>query len=352
MSKLNAEIANHLAAAAAGTGTPRWRRNGMIALGALALAYLVVRSKTSQAEREHPPVGKFVVADGVQLHYIEQGEGPVLVLLHGNTTMADDFKFSGLYDQLAQHFRVIAFDRPGFGYSERPRSTIWTPLAQARLLHNALQLLDAPEYLVLGHSWGSLVALAMALEDPGKVRGLLLLSGYYYPSARLDVPVAALPAIPILGDLMRYTVLPLLGRLAWPSAIKTAFSPRAVTRSFRRLPVWMMLRPSQLRATAAEAALMVPAVSTLQTRYPELTMPVAILAGKADLLVDPEHNSVRLHQMLDQSELTLVPDAGHMLQHLAQDQIVEAVANVAGQAGILPSMAFGQDGLSPRTPRH
>ncbi|HEV7816528.1 MAG TPA: alpha/beta hydrolase [Janthinobacterium sp.] len=326
------------------SGAPtRWtgRAAGLVSLAALAAAYLVVRSKTMQVERENPPAGKFVDVGGVRLHYVEQGQGAALVLLHGNATMAEDFRLSGLYGQLARNFRVIAFDRPGFGYSERPRGTIWTPQAQAKLLGQALQRLGAEEYLVLGHSMGTQVALAMALEAPDRVRGLLLLAGYYYPSLRLDVPMAALPAIPLLGDLMRFTVSPLFGRLAWPAAIKQAFSPNRVAASFRRLPAWMSLRPSQLRATAAEAALMVPSALALRKRYPELRMPVAILAGEGDKVVNTEDNSVRLHRELPRSALRLFPQTGHMMQHLVQDDIAEEANRLAGVAGMVAADLAG-----------
>lgn len=330
----------------------RWRTAGLWSLATLAASYLVVRNQTRRAERDNPPSGQFIDIDGVRLHYIEQGEGPVLVLLHGNVVMADDFRMSGLLERLAQSHRVIAFDRPGFGYSERPRDTTWTPDAQARLLQQALPLLGADEYLVLGHSWGTLVALAMALREPDRVRGLLLLSGYYYPSVRLDVPVAALPAIPLLGDVMRYTVSPLMGRLNWPLAVKGMFSPSPVPESFRRESPWMMLRPSQVRATAAEAALMVPAAAELEQHYEELRMPVMLMAGKDDRVVSAEHNSARLHKALPQSELTLLPNIGHMMQHLAQDEIVDAIEDLAARAGMLsPGLGMGLDGAASRRHR-
>ena len=327
-----------------------WRRAGLWSLATLAASYLVVRNRTRRAERDHPPSGRFLDIDGVRLHYIEQGEGPVLLLLHGNVVTADDFRMSGLIERLAQSYRVIAIDRPGFGYSERPRDTTWTPDAQAQLLHRALEQLGADEYLVLGHSWGTLVALAMALHQPDKVRGLLLLSGYYYPSLRPDVPVAAMPAIPLLGDVMRYTVSPLMGRLSWPLAAKSMFSPSPVPESFSRESPWMLLRPSQVRATAAEAALMVPAAAELEQRYAELQMPVLLMAGKDDRVISAEGNSARLHQALPQSELTLLPNVGHMMQHLAQDEIVEAIDDLAARAGMLPP-AMGLDGTLSRRHR-
>ena len=307
-------------------GIGRW------ALGAAALgaAWLVVRSKSRRAESMHPPSGEFIEVNGVRLHYLSQGEGPVVVLLHGNGVLAEDFRHAGLLEQLALNHRVIAFDRPGFGYSDRPRGTWWTPAAQAALLAAALDQLGVERAVVLAHSWATLVAVSLGLQRPQLVQALVLASGYYYPSVRLDV-LTATPAIPVIGDVLSHTISPLLGRLMWPLAIKRAFAPSAVPDSFNRLSPWMALRPKQLRAEAEETAMMIPSAAMLHAHYPELRMPVAIVAGDADAIASAQHNSVRLQRDIDGSELTLLPGEGHMIQHLSQHALVAAVERV-GQA--------------------
>lgn len=309
-----------------------WQIGAAAAGLGLAASFFYVRAKTKQAEAENPPQGRFVQVDGVRLHYIERGEGPVLVLLHGNGVMANDFEHSGLLDRAAEHYRVIVFDRPGFGYSERPRSKVWTPQAQARLLHHALRELDVESAIVLGHSWGTMVALAMALEAPDFVRGLVLLSGYYYPSLRADVLTAA-PAIPLVGDLMRYTVSPIVARMLWRPIAKRAFAPQQVDARFRELPVWMMLRPKQLRASAAETAMMIPSATSLAKRYPELKVPVIVMSGTKDLIVDFGHNSERLSERIPDSELQLQPGVGHMTHYAHPDQVMAAIDSIAARVG-------------------
>src|SRR5215217_3738759 len=160
----------------------------------LGTTAVLVRARARRTERRHPPVGRFITADRVRLHYYERGQGRPIVLLHGNGGTLDELLSSGLVDHLAQNHRVIAFDRPGFGYSERPRSRLWTPAAQARLIRDALDRLGVKEALVYGHSLGTQVAVSLALDAPELVRGLVLASGYYYPTVRADVPVASVPA--------------------------------------------------------------------------------------------------------------------------------------------------------------
>ena len=210
-------------------------------------AYNIYRAR--KAEREHPPTGRFVTVDGVRLHYIEKGEGPPVVLLHGNVVTAEDFRTSGVLELLARRHRVIAFDRPGFGYSDRPHGSAWSARAQANLLRSALDVLDISRPVVLGHSWGAAVALAMALNHPDDVRGLVLLSGYYYPTLRADVLLSSPPAIPILGDLLRFSISPLLGKLLQPLLLKGMFAPLPVPADFTTGSTPnMSLRPGQIRA--------------------------------------------------------------------------------------------------------
>ena len=98
----------------------------------------------------------------------------------------------------AKTYRVIVFDRPGFGHSERPRSTIWTADAQADLIHEALSRMGVSRAIVLGHSWGASVAVALALKYEPMVKALVLASGYYYPTVRADVVALSGPAVPVL----------------------------------------------------------------------------------------------------------------------------------------------------------
>jgi pimeloyl-ACP methyl ester carboxylesterase len=278
-------------------------------------------------------MGRFVEADGVRLHYVEAGEGPPLVLLHGLGSTVEDLALSGLIAEASKRYRVLAFDRPGYGYSERPRRLGWHPGAQASVLRTALQKLDAHRPIVLGHSWGTLVAAALALDFPGAVRSLVLLSGLYFPSLRLDAPLMIPPAVPLVGALLRHTVSPLAGRLMWRLWLKTIFAPAPVPDRFSAaFPAWMALRPSQLLALAQESVITLPATLDLARRYEQLTLPVVIVAGDADRYVNRRH-SLRLHRLLSNSELILAPRAGHMVHHVDLPRVMTAIETAAAWLG-------------------
>lgn len=224
---------------------------------------------------------------------------------------------------------MIAFDRPGFGYSERPRHRLWTSQAQARLLRAALNKLSIENLVVLGHSWGTLVALDLAMAFPADVRGLVLVSGYYYPGARLDAAISAPAAIPLLGDALRYTVAPASARLLLKHTAAAMFAPVPLPESFfAAMPRDMLSRPLQIRAEAEDAAFMIPAAARLHKRYSELTMPVAIFAGANDKIVGVEGHSVRLHHDVAQSTLSVVPGAGHMVHYQIADPIELAIRDM------------------------
>src|SRR4029079_14186072 len=125
-----------------------------IALGSIAAlaGWAAVKQQNAlEAQRKYPPRGEFLRVRGIRLHMLDTGgAGPAVVLLHGNGATLADMEISGLVARAGLRRRVIAFDRPGFGYSERPRGTVWTPAAQAALLADALQRMGIDEAVVVG----------------------------------------------------------------------------------------------------------------------------------------------------------------------------------------------------------
>jgi pimeloyl-ACP methyl ester carboxylesterase len=310
--------------------TPKTRSTAALA-GATALAALAVANQLMgrRAERRHPPRGSFLVVDGVRLHYSDRGQGSPVVLIHGNAVTGDDWNTSGVAELLLRSHRVIIFDRPGFGHSERPRGRLWTAAQQAELLHKALRQLGVERPVLVGHSWGTLVALALAERHQADVAGLVLASGYYFATLRPDALLVVPGALPILGDVLRHTVSPLLGWLQMPLLKWAMFSPARVPARFQaEYSPAMALRPSQIRATAMDGALMVPGALALRGGYKDLTLPVVIIAGDGDKVVF-KRRAEQLRDSIQGSVLQVVKGAGHMVHHLAPRQVAGAVESVA-----------------------
>lgn len=91
----------------------------LIGTGVLLSSAVLVRYLTYKVEKTHRPLGRTVNVGGHSIHVLDQGEGPCVVLLHGNGGMIEDFASTQLIDALAEKYRVLTFDRPGFGLSTR-----------------------------------------------------------------------------------------------------------------------------------------------------------------------------------------------------------------------------------------
>jgi pimeloyl-ACP methyl ester carboxylesterase len=311
---------------------PTWLVGVVICLIILIVLAVINHVAARLAERRHPPTGSFMEVDGVKLHYSDRGEGRPVVLVHGNAVTGDDYNTSGVAERLIGTYRVIIFDRPGFGYSGRPRRRVWTAAAQADLLHAALKQLGIQRPVLVGHSWGTLVALALAVRHPADTAGLILLSGYYFPTPRVDVLPVAVLAIPVLGDILSHTVSPVFGWLMMPAMKRAMFAPSPMTPRFaREYSSAMELRPSQLRASAVDGTLMVPGAMSLSAHYTELTMPMAIMAGDGDLIVS-DKQAERLHTAVPGSALQVVEGVGHMIHHVATQQVVAAIETVMARS--------------------
>ena len=307
-------------------------RGGLtLAAGILAGLWIDTLRRTARADREHPPQGDFVDANGVRLHVMERGRGSPVVFFHGNGTLADDFAMSGVLDAVGQRHRAIAIDRPGTGHSERPWGSM-TPSQQAHILHDGIVALNASKPVIVGHSLGAAVALAYALEFPHEVGGVVFLAGQCYPGPRFDFLPFMVPAIPVVGQVMSRTVLQPIDRALLPGLLARIFEPNPVPESYKRLPADVLLRPSQLDANAADLSALIPALATMAPRYPEISCPLAILAGEEDRIVDPHTNAARLHRDVRGSTLHLLAGTGHMVHHARPEAVISAIESVLRDA--------------------
>jgi pimeloyl-ACP methyl ester carboxylesterase len=292
-------------------------------LGGIALATRIAAWRT---ERRSPPAGRFVTVDGVRLHYVERGAGRALIMLHGMGSLLQDFT-SSVVDALAHDYRVVVFDRPGYGYSTRPRRRAWTPQDQARLIHMAATRLGLERPIVLGHSWGALVALAYALAYPYQTAAIVLLGGYLFPLPRRDLAMMGILRVPLLAPLLRATVAPAIARLVMPRLLRSViFAPNPIPIRFRQeFPLELTYRSSQLRAASEEALMIRSAAAVLSRHYAGLRVPAIILAGVADRVVAPHAQSGRFYRTAPNAAIRLLPRTGHMIHHARPDAVCEAV---------------------------
>lgn len=309
-----------------------WVRAAAMGAVGLAASALFTRYLVRRAEDEHPQRGQFTDIDGTRVHYLDHGQGPVVVVLHGNGAMVEEIESSGLIDALAHTHRVITIDRPGFGLTSRPDGN-WSPEREARFMLALVQKLELDRPVIVAHSWATLVAVNMALDEPESISGLVLIGGYFYPTVRADVTMQSVIATPVIGDILRLTIMPFVSRAVAPIEFKRLFAPLSPTPAFlEKYPVDMASRPSQLESVADDTVEMPKAAARLVQRYAELRLPIVLIAGSEDRIVTFDHHSQRLHEELHNSAIDEVPGAGHMVHHARPELIAQRVAYVFDRA--------------------
>jgi pimeloyl-ACP methyl ester carboxylesterase len=294
--------------------------------GALAAAGLWAHGLwwVRRAEAAHPPQGQFVsVEPGVELHYVRRGEGQPVVLIHGSDGVLQDFTLS-VFDDLAEHFDVIAFDRPGHGYSQRPGDQRLTVELNAALIRQALHELAIDRPVLVGHSYGGAVALRHAIEHPEELAGVVHLAGGAYSQGSVVNPMFHAPRVPLVGPLLTHTLVPVSGPVA-RAMNKPAFHPHPVPEEWQRTLDAFSLRPRQFENFAEEWRAFPADLRAMEASYRDITVPVTIVAGQLDRVAPAEAHGLRLHRDVPGSDLIRVPDAGHQLHHHRPQTVVEAV---------------------------
>ena len=120
-----------------------------------------------------------------RVHYVDEGTGPPLLLLHGNPTWS--FLYRDIIRRLRDRFRCVAIDYPGFGLSDRPEGYRYTPGEHSQVVSDLLARLDVRELLIMGQDWGGPIGLAVALADPERVRGLVMGNTWFWPADRFGM---------------------------------------------------------------------------------------------------------------------------------------------------------------------
>lgn len=267
---------------------------------------------------------RFATVNGTRLHYIVQGAVRPVVFVHGNPGSAQDWM--AVFSPLASRHRVIAFDRPGHGRSQRPKHGDATIEVQARLLHDALAQLRIDRPILVGHSWGAALALVYAITYPRDVAGLVVVAPAVYESHDSSF-LTGLPSVPVIGDAANYVLTPLIGASVVRGELKKAFSPDPVPKNYLKSVLSEWTKPSKVRAYALDDDLFNPSVKKFSPRYTEIEVPVSILAGDADLIV-PEKDAVRLHEALPKSRLVVLPRTGHQIPFTHPQSVIDEIERV------------------------
>ena len=118
-----------------------------------------------------------------QVHYIDEGSGPPLLLLHGNPTRS--FLYRGIIIRLRKHFRCIAVDYPGFGLSVHPHGYGYTAAEQADVVTELVRELGLDNLTIMGQDWGGPIGMRVTLNEREPMRSIIMGNTWYWPADSL-----------------------------------------------------------------------------------------------------------------------------------------------------------------------
>ena len=299
----------------------------LVALFAGLFVYTV--RKVRRVEAALPPNGRFVDVPGARLHVVEHGQGPALLMVHGLSGQLGNFSY-GMIEPLARDFRVVAVDRPGSGYSVRTPGARADLAAQADVLAALIDKLGLECPLVVGHSLGGAIALALAAGHPDRVGGLALLAPLTHPAE--EIPLVFRPLTlrrHWVRQFVAWTLAVPMSDLRRDEVLEIVFGPDPVPADFAMRGGGMLaLRPSHFVAASEDLVAGAPSLAPLVARYTELRAPVSSLFGREDRILDPAANGEAFVARVRGSTLTMVP-GGHMLPITAPDTCVDFVREAA-----------------------
>ena len=250
------------------------------------------------------------------LHLVQAGRGPDLVLIHGALTTHHDWQ-AGPAEALLPGHRVTIVARPGHGLSRRPR-LFGTPREQARQIAEGLGEAAVRRATIVAHSYGGLVALALAEQFPDRVAALVLVSPIVFPEPRLvEHSVLAPRSLPVFG--------PILSRLSGGIGFDRAmldyvqlkmFEPEAVPGRWKdSFPYDLVLDADALVREGEDAASVLPMAPAGLIDLTAIRAPVSIATGSSDRIVANGQQGNLLATLLHGARLTGIEGAGHMLHH-------------------------------------
>lgn len=302
-----------------------WIAAGTLAALGGGLAGFAHRTRR-RVERTLPPAGRMVEAGGHAFHVVERGEGPPVLLIHG--LGGTHLHFHALIPELARDHRVVALDRPGSGYSPRGRGSGGGPVEQAAAVADLIAALGLDRPLVVGHSLGGAVALALGLNHPGSVSGLALLCPATQPVEQ--APPVFRPLV-IHSDagrwLAAWTLATPLSLRQGEETLRVAFSPEPVPPDFPTEAGGMLsLRPEAFRNASLDLVSLPVDLAAMAPRYADLAVPAAMLFGREDALVDP---AVHAEPTAAAGvPLTYIDGAGHMIPMTRPREVADWVRDL------------------------
>jgi haloalkane dehalogenase len=272
--------------------------------------------------RLFPFTSRFVELDGALVHYIDEGNGPVLLLLHGNPTWS--FLYRDIVKGLSDRFRCVALDYPGFGLSRAPVGYGFTPAEHARVVEQFLLKLDLNGVRMMVQDWGGPIGLWVAARHVDRFRGLIIANTVAWPMAgdRHFEIFSTLVGGPLGGFLIhRFNVFV---NLLIPAGVKRRKLTPEIMAAYRG----PFSRPGLREPTHVFPREIVGSSRFLAEVEDGLVrlahLPALIVWGDRDFAFRAQER-LRFERTFPRHQTRVLPGAGHFVQEDAAEEIVAAI---------------------------
>lgn len=295
-------------------------------------AFIILVSCSTTFEKEVPSraPANIYVHDGVKIHFKDIGAGKPVAFIHGFGASLDSWRF--IEDALKNEYRLILLDLKGHGYSDRPRDDRYSPQNHAEIVMGLMEYLNLTNVVLVGHSFGSAVALLVALKaqesSSEAVLGLVLLASSVDPD---NLPFfLRLLRMPVFGWLgMKLTSASFRTRLVLKKAY---YDDEKVTDSLIELYAKYQKIPGTDYAFLKTAEQFIPPdLPRLKEELQKLKIPVVNIFGKHDEIVTRE-SAEGVCRLLPRCSLVMIEDVGHIPHEETSDKIVPLLRDFISKA--------------------
>lgn len=282
-----------------------------------------------KAQQNSARIGKILQLNSDQIHLLESGDamGRTVVILHGCGSLAQEVLLP--FENSAH--RLIAVDRPGYGYSTPLPAGQRGSVGQSIWLERLFGFLDLRNVIVVAHSIGCAPALHLAARRPDLLSGLLLISPCCRPVPFKPLLMLRAAAAPMIGTLVYRQMIS-----RWPDyfvkrGLQASSYPNAVPVTLANLPAHHLLNPIAIQAMADELR----AFNTDMKRLTTLPagLPISVLFGLADKIIEPSWHLEWIRKKHPASTVKLLKDIGHMPHHIAPDFALMMLDDLVDAAG-------------------
>lgn len=261
------------------------------------------------------------------IHYLDEGKGPPVLLLHGNPTWS--YLYRNVIKELREDFRLIAPDYPGFGMSKAPNGYRFTPQEQSEAVQDLILHLDLRDFILVVQDWGGPIGLNYAVRHRPNLRGIVVMNTWAWPAKHLPMKLFSI----VMGgwpfgywlqtrhNFFAKTIIP---HGIYQADKVTDTLRRAYTAPFptpaSRKPTWIF--PKHIRKARTWLA-------DIETELSNLSdLPAQILWGAKDSAGFPLEQMTKWQQYLPMNETEILEDASHYVQEDRPDRVASSIRSI------------------------